>query len=259
MTTRNTAKRKRVRRLLRTGLAVLGVLGLLILGLLGWRWLASLRVERIALAGAHHADASALQALARVDTGQVLLGVDPALVADRLRRHPWVAGAVVRRLPTGTLALTVQERMPTVLVLDGAGRPSHYFDRYGFAMPAVADAAYDVPLLHGLRERYHPVRRVQDAAVRDLLAALADAPPEVDALVSDVEQDRDGQLWLVTTPAAGHGALRVQFGRGDAARKLGLLHAFWHQAVRNQPEKTYTLIDLRFNSQIVTRETVRGR
>ncbi|GIV60092.1 MAG: cell division protein FtsQ [Rhodothermaceae bacterium] len=222
-------------------------------GLLGWRWLATLPCRQIVIEGAHHAERAALLDLARVDTGMVLFDLDPALVADRLVRHPWVAHAEVTRLPTGTLAIDVEERRPVALVVGADGAPSHYLDATGAQMPLVPGAAYDVPLVRGLRQPYHPVQPVQEEAVRAFLAALAAVPPEVEALVSEVEV-RGGELWAYTTPGPAREAVPVRLGRMGFSDKLTRLHAFWHQAVLPRPEKHFRLIDLRFDSQIVTEE-----
>ena len=223
-------------------------------GLWARQWMGSLRVERLDVRGAAHAEPEALRALARVDSGAVLMDVDPALVADRLRRHPWVAAARVTRLPTGTLALAVTERTPVLLVLGRDGRPAYYLDPEGYAMPMAEGAAYAVPLLRGAVEKYHPVRRVQSETVRDLLAALARADAATDALIAEFELRGRDDLWLYTTPTGTRGALAVRLGRGGAAGKLARLRDFWQQAVISQPDKNFDLIDLRFDSQIVTQE-----
>ncbi len=247
-------KKPRGYSLLRRLVAVVALAGLGALGVLGWQWTTSLRCQRIVLSGLQHADSTALVDLAQVDTGMVLVDIDPTLVADRMRRHPWVQRASATRYPTGTLHLSVQEREPQVLVMDGRGQPSHYLDRAGYAMPFVPGTAYDVPLVHGLRERYHPVRRLQHAAMQNLLGVLANLDAETDALVSELEILPSGAVRLRTTPVGAHASLPVELGHDGFAEKMRRLHAFWHQAVLPQPNKTFQLIDLRFDGQIVTRE-----
>ena len=226
-------------------------------GVLGWRWLDRLPLQAIDVEGARHAERAALVELAAVDTSMKLFEVDPVIVADRLRRHPWVAAAEVTRLPTGTLRLQVQERRPAALVLDRQGAPAYFVDAAGFSMPLVKEAAYDVPLLRGLRAPYHPVQPLEDPSVRALLAALDAADPAARALVSELTLGRDG-VWLHTTPRPGAGSVPVHLGQGDFAAKLVRLRAFWEQAVLTQPDRSFTLIDLRFDSQIVTQEKNSG-
>ncbi len=256
--TKSTAKRgteRKKQRVLRTVALTLTVAALGIGGVLGWQWMTSLRCQRIELAGLHHADSTALMELAQVDTAMVLFEIDPAIVADRVRRHPWVRTATATRWPTGTLRIAVQERVPMVLVMDRRGRPAYYLDRAGFAMPLASEAVYNLPLVRGLNERYHPVRRLQNEPVREFLDVFARLDAETDALVSELEVVASGEVRLRTTPAGARGSFEVWLGRDGFAEKLRRLRAFWQQAVLPQPDKSFPVIDLRFDGQIVTRET----
>ena len=247
-------KHSRVMRYLGGAAAVLVLAGLVVLGL---QWRATLRCEQVVVIGAQHAPPDTLRRLAHVDTSDLLFDIDPVLVADRVQRHPWVQAAEATRLPTGILRIQVQERQPVALVLDRQGHPAHYLDGNGFAMPLVPGTAYDVPLLRGVSEAYHPVRPVEDAGLRDWLAALAAARDETEALVSEAEWRRDGELWLRLTPVGDGAALPVRLGRAPFAPKLERLQAFWRQAVLPRSHYSYDIIDLRFDSQIITREWVR--
>ncbi len=251
---RDTKQQQRRRRIVRRVLAVLVLGAVVALGVVGWRWQASVPVRAVTVSGAVHADTSAVLDLAAVPDSAMLFSLDPTILADRVRRHPWVQEASVTRWMTGTLAIAVTERMPVALVLDGAGRPSYFFDAAGFMMPLAAGAAYDVPLLQGRFPAYQPTQPVEDAAVLDLLAVLAAVPDATDALVSSVERGADGSFTLVTAPTPGGAAIPVALGRRGFAEKLGRLQAFWDQAVLTRPDTPVRRIDLRFDGQIVTSE-----
>lgn len=231
-------------------LAALGVAGWW-----GWQWQQHLKVERIDIVGARHAPSPDLIELARVDTSMRLYGIDPALIEDRVRRHPWVQSASVARLPTGTLRLQVEERTPEVLVLDAEGRLSHYLDGQGFQMPVDSGAVYDVPLLRGLEESYHPVRRVESSRLRALLRTLASTD---DTLISELEQ-RSGEIWLYTAPTEAHGTIPVRLGSESFDERLGKLEVFWQQAVLPRAHTTFEMIDVRFDGQVVVREAEQDR
>ena len=141
------------------------------------------------------------------------------------------------------------------LVMDARGRAAHYVDRSGFAMPLASAAVYDLLLIRGLRERYHPVRRLQNKPVRAFLDAFARLDAETNALVSELDVAPRGDLRLRTTPTDARGSFHVWLGRDDFDEKLNRLRAFWQQAVLPQPDKNFSVIDLRFDGQIVTRET----
>ncbi len=231
--------------------------GLVVLALAlaaAWTWQRTLPLERVAVVGAVHAPADEVAALANVTPDSVaLFSLSPALIADRAQRHPWVEAASARRMPNGTLRIAVEERRPVVLVLDGNGRPSHFLDAEGFAMPAsgATPALYDVPVMHDAPP-YHAVQPVESAGLRSLLAALATADPAELALVSEVDWGRQVTVW--TTPAGGHGSVQVRLGQRDQARQLRALRAFWDQSVLPRPETPFEVVDLRFDGQVVTRE-----
>jgi len=223
------------------------------LGVLGWQWQATLDVAALRVAGTTHAPPDSLRALARVDTGAVLYDIEPALVEDRVRRHPWVQDASVMRLPTGTLRISVTERTPAALAMTADGAPAFYVDRSGFCMPLPDSADYDVPLLYGLADAYSPTRPVAHAAVRDLLEAMTASGAR--DLVAELAVQPDSSLQLYTRPTTAHDAIRVEMGRDAFPRKMRRLQAFWMQAVQPRPSTQFSVIDLRFDSQIVTKET----
>lgn len=243
-----TADRRR-RALRRLGLVALA------LGLgAAWVWQRTLPLAHVDVVGAVHADAAAVAALTEaVPDSVALFSLSPALIADRAQRHPWVRRAHVRRLPTGTLRVRVEERVPVALALGADGRPAHFLDAEGYAMPveAASPAVYDVPVVHGA-PAYHPVQPVESDTLRGLLGALARADAETVALVSEVDWGRRPTLW--TTPAGGHGSIPVRLGADDHDSQLRRLRAFWDQSVLPRPGAEFQLVDLRFDGQVVTRE-----
>ena len=218
-----------------------------------WVWQRTLPFERVAVVGTAHAPVVEVERLVgAVPDSVALYSLDPALLAGRAERHPWVRRAAVRRLPTGTLRVRVEERVPVALALDADGRPSHFLDADGYAMPPSASALYDVPVVRGA-PGYHAVQPVDDPALRDLLVAFAQADDATLALVSEVEWGGPVTLW--TTPAGGHGSVPVRLGRGgDYGDRLRRLRAFWDQSVLPRPNTAVRLVDLRFDGQVVTRE-----
>ena len=218
-----------------------------------WVWQRTLPFERVVVVGTAHAPVVEVERLLAVrPDSSALYSLDPALLAGRAERHPWVRSASVRRMPTGTLRVRVEERTPVALALGRAGRPSHFLDAEGYAMPASPSALYDVPVVRGA-PAYHAVQPVADAAFRSLLAAFGRADDATLALVSDV--DWGGPVTLWTTPAGGHASVPVRLGRGgDYGDRLRRLRAFWDQSVLPRPAHAFRLVDLRFDGQVVTRE-----
>lgn len=235
--------------------AFVALAGLGAIGFVGWKWLDGLVCSHVVVAGQRYAGEEEILAVARVDTGGRLLDVDPALIADRVERHPWVREARVRRLPPGTVAIRVVEREPVALATGRHGRADIYLDAEGFTMPAVPEAVFDVPLVLGAPLPANATRPIESASVRELLEVIEDLDEVTDALVSSFQIDASGSVTLYTVPAGGRSAVTVRLGRRDFEEKFVRLHAFWEQAVLSRPELTFDFIDLRFDSQIVTRES----
>lgn len=251
------------RRILRfAGIAVL-VVGIGALGVLGWQWRASATVERVSVTGTQHAAPDSVRRLAQVDSGAVMVEVDPTLVSDRVTRHPWVKSATVTpHWMYGTFSIAVTERTPAALAVGPQGRPAYYLDRDGHAMPLPDSAGYDVPLIRGLDAEKPWTRPDTVQAPASLQQVLVGLPKsDVASLVAEIKVGPDGAVQLVTTPFEGRDVISVRLGMGDVPKKLRRLHAFARQVLSRPPSgpnASIEQIDLRFDGQVVTREQSPG-
>lgn len=251
MTTRKGKGTWRIVALCVSGIAAVALLAL------GWQWLGGVMVEEVEIRGSNHAAESEIRSLVPLDSTIALLDVVPDSVAADVRRHPWVREAQVRRWPTGRVIVRVEERRPAALVVAKGGRLSHYLDGEGYAMPLKSDAVYDVPPISGDVPAYRQSEQVAQP-LREFLAALQVVPREVSSLIGEVELRAD-EVWVRTLPSAGGESIPVRLGKSDFQNRLARLHGFWHQAVQSQPDKRFASVDLRFNSQVVTRESAIAR
>lgn len=190
--------------------------------------------------------------LVALEPGTPLYDADPAAIVDRVERHPWIASADMERTLGGRLILTITERTPVLLVMRN-GQPRQYIDAEGYPMPFVTGVAYDVPLLHGLSENFVADRPVNNGPVLELAGVLGDLDSSIHALLSEIEVQSSGALVLHTTVLDSRGSIEVRVGAGSIRQQLDKLHAFWHQALLPEPGRNVLQIDLRFDSQIVTR------
>ena len=228
----------------------------LALGLVAaWVWQRTLPLTAVSVVGNVHAEAEDVLRLVHLEPDSMaLFSVDTDLVADRAVRHPWVRAASIRRLPTGTLRIAVEEREPAALVLARDGRPSHFLDAAGYAMPVRPGAIVDVPVLRGA-PAYHPTQPVASPSLRELLAALATADAETDALISEVAWS-PSRTTVWTTPSGGRETMPIRLGQAGQADQLARLSAFWTQAVLPRPDAPIEAVDLRFDGQVVTTEAI---
>lgn len=239
---------------LRHRMAWVGVsLAAVILVGFGTYYLNTLTVSGVEVDGSVHATSDELVRLSGVAVGDTLYRIDPDLIAGRMGLHPWIESATVTRWPTGVLAIQVRERTPVALSVSAAGSPVFYIDRTGASLPVDSVSVYDVPLLRGIANGTRPVT-IRDSTTIELLEVLATVSPSVDGLLSDLLVRPDGEIDAITVPVHDGSCIRVRFGRGDYARKMKTLRAFWMQAVAGSPTKRIEWIDLRFRGQVVTKE-----
>ena len=235
-----------------------GIVVLIVLacGILGWGWLMQVTVERIDVRGTTNALPEEIRELAGVDSGDVMFQIQSEVVADRVARHPWVAKTTITRLPTGVLILGIQERDPIVQVLLPSGRPGFYLDRDGYPMQPSDSSSYDVPLLSGYRDDFHPTSPSADEQTLRFLTALDRERTEAGILISEIVL-REGEVWLWLEPSGRHGSTPVRLGADHFQDKLKRLAAFWTQRVSRSQDREFQLIDLRFSNQIISREEKR--
>ncbi len=232
----------------------LAVLLIVAAGGFGWWWKDQVLVRQVNIKGLQHAYEAMVREMIHVDSSLQFFQLDPVMIADRVRRHPWVEDAAVQRFPNATLRIEVTERKPVALVMDQHGYPDRYLDVHGFQMPFLKQAVYDVPLVSGLSEPMHTLQPVKHRALLKLLNDLDRVAPRVGALISAFEIENTGEISLHTAPKPGRGSIQVMLGRDQFVEKLSKLHAFWHEAVLNKQEVDFASIDLRFDSQIITKE-----
>ena len=227
---------------------------LICMGGFGLWWKHQVVFQDVQIQGARFANQDSLRQLADIDSSMLFFDAVPELIASRVSTHPWVQSARVKRLPRAEFLISVTERVPVLLLMDDEGKPDRFLDKDGFQMPFHSEALFDVPLLTGFSEIYHPSRPVENESIRHLLGVLGDLDADTDALLSSFTIEPNGELYLHTAPKPGRGSIFVRLGHGAYEQKLSKLYAFWHQAVLPKHEYNIKTIDLRFNSQIITEE-----
>ncbi len=215
----------------------------------GLRWLQQQPCTRLVTRNMIQTDSASIHRLAMPADSTF----KAAIVADRVRRHPWVRWSTATCYPTGALHLNIEERVPVLLVIDEAGHSAHFIDPGGFMMPLTGHSTFDVPLLRGLSEPYHPIKPVSHPEVRALAQALARVEAGTKQLLSEFMVTHAG-IALYTVTAANGTPVEVWLGREDFALRLQRFRFFWEQHMVRHPWQSFDLIDLRFKGQIVTRE-----
>jgi len=189
-----------------------------------------------------------IEAAAAVPYGIQPDSLDIQAVADRVQRLNYVRSVSSYIEPSGDLRLTIAEREPIAMLIDGANRS--YVDAEGVILPILEDKTRDVPLLYGYSVIVKDTLKDESfLQVRDFLMKA-----RIDefgwATISEVAFDpNDGVVAL-----SQENGVKLIFGRNDFEMKLENWKAFYKQVVRFKGIQTIQQVDLRFLNQVVTRE-----
>lgn len=189
-----------------------------------------------------------IEAAAAVPYGIQPDSLDIQAVADRVQKLNYVRSVSSYIEPSGDLRLTIAEREPIAMLIDGANRS--YVDAEGVILPILEDKTRDVPLLYGYSVTAEDTLKDESfLQVRDFLMKA-----RIDefgwATISEVAFDpNDGVVAL-----SQENGVKLIFGRNDFEMKLENWKAFYKQVVRTKGIQTMQQVDLRFLNQVVTRE-----
>ena len=196
-----------------------------------------------------------LRNLTPVKEGTVYADIDMEAVADSVRRYPWVKGVQIDERWNGIFTIHIEERIPVLLVLDKQGYPQYYLDRTGRQMPLSKNATFDLPLVSGNTPRFQNGQWIGESSLRELGWAMSQIDANYQALASSFYIRNSGSILMQTVEYGKKNPIEVKLGLTDFKERLQTFGAFWHQAVLPRPDKTFQQVDLRFDGQIVTRES----
>lgn len=211
-------------------------------------WSQTVTVEELNINTLSFTETKEIEAAAAVPFGIQPDSLDIQEVVDRVEKLSYVRSVVPYIEPSGDLRLTISEREPIALLIDGSQRA--YVDAEGVILPVLENKTRDVPLLYGYSVQASDT--LKDEAflqVRDFLMKA-----KIDQFgwttISEVAFDpMDGVVAL-----SHENGVKLIFGRNDFDMKLENWKAFYKQVVRTKGIQSMQQVDLRFSNQVVTRE-----
>lgn len=176
--------------------------------------------------------------------------LDLDAIERKISRHPFVQKVVAYYNGNGELVCEVEERSPVAVVVVGE-RPM-YLDQRGVMLPfRFGVASPDVPLLTGVTgedgEGFDSLGALDGIAVAEMLRRRSET---LYHQVSEIERNDRGEYRFVLT----EGGIPVLIGQLAAIEpRLQKLEAFLDQIMSTESGRRPTLIDLRWDGQVVVR------
>lgn len=210
--------------------------------------------KRIDIRGAERLSETVLLQISGLGFGQNVFVVSPEQAEDRLRAHPWIASAEVRRRLPDTFTVHVREREPkAILSLGGL----YLVSDDGAVFKRVTDEdQVDLPVITGVdRERFTADRTYRTSVLLEVVALLhdyANAGLGATEPVQEVHVAHDDGLTLYV----GRDATEIRLGAGPYRRKLRRLREVVSTLSARRTRALYVYLD---NERSPDRVTVRLR
>lgn len=182
--------------------------------------------------------------------GENLFLTDTRALAQKIKLHPLVDQAMVKKELPSTLVLKIQERRPVALVLnedglvevDSQGTILRFYDTWPYN---------DSPVLTGIRvpETLGPGQRLDNPLLKKCLLLIGQASEELTSLIGEVHITADGQIFLYLTTQ-----IEVRIGYDDDyTGKLKLLQELLTSSEYKAVEKAIKYIDLTAGKPVLGR------
>lgn len=173
--------------------------------------------------------------------------VDLNSLETRLRASDKIEHVNVALLNNGTLAIDVVPMVPVARVFDAHG--SYYINAEGKRISADPRYHVDVPVVVGRFTEKYPATRLLP-----LLSYIA-SRPELDALVSTLRQQPDGDI-IVVPSIRGH---VINFGDTSlVANKFDRLRTFYRKVMPVRGWETYDTLSVKWRGQVVATHRVKA-
>lgn len=228
--------------------SVLFILGIAVLA--GVYWNRTVVVQDIAYSGNHFVSEAELVGHADVPTGISPDSVDFMAIINKLETIPYVKQAAVDVEPSGKLTIHITERQPIAMLANGEEKI--YVDRDGIRLPLKLEKAVDVPIVYGFNTAPMSDTLKSGAWIqtRNFLTEINNDSFN-HATISEVAwTQKEGVVAL-----SHENGVKLVFGKDEFSTKLRNWKAFYSQVVREKGIDKMRSVDLRFEGQIVTRES----
>ncbi|MCK5070806.1 MAG: FtsQ-type POTRA domain-containing protein, partial [Desulfocapsa sp.] len=181
------------------------------------------RIHEIEFSGCAVTNQKTLRKYANISYELNMLTLQPKVIEERLKQHPWIEQATIRRIWPDGLVVSIKEYRPRALVVVGDEESFQYLDRKGVLFATVeAGQDLDFPVITGLDVFKTEDEKKELLASANMFLRLAgENNPNLPAQnISEIHFTSEGELilYLVERP------FPIYFGKGAMRRKFSQLH-----------------------------------
>jgi cell division septal protein FtsQ len=212
-------------------------------------WQQNLRIQSIQVKGNHFTSEDDILAAYSIPLNSRSDGLDLGALVQELESLDYVQKVIPYINALGTLIITVVERTPIALLIDGDNES--YIDAYGVKLPIIPTKQHNLPLVYGFDATMDSstISSQEFTQIRDFLVSAKNNQFGW-ITISEVAFDPlEGVIAL-----SHENGVKLLFGKDNFDQKLQKWETFYSKVIAYKGIQTMQKIDLRFVDQIITQE-----
>jgi cell division protein FtsQ len=214
------------------------------------QWQHHVPVKRVSVEGISVITKDEIVRLMNLPPNVPMYEIDLTAVQRNILTNSFVKSAVIQRDAPSTIRVSVEERKPAAIL---NAKELYFIASDGTVLPYVVSAeTYDIPVISGL-DSLAGIKTGQKLMVADvnealeIITASKFTSNHLFHAISEIRLRKGHDLVLYSFETG----IPIIFGKGDAAKKMVKLDAFWQQFLQNNETSDIQYIDIRFDDQVV--------
>ena len=228
------------------------VLTLVILTIFGVKakWQKHVPVKQVTVEGISVISKDEIVRLMKLPLNVPMYELDLSALQHNIMANSFVKRVVIQRDAPSTLRVIVEERTPAAILL---ANDLYYIASDGTVLPYIASSeTYDIPVISGVDSlsAIKTGQRLFNADVVEALEIINASKMTSDNIfhsISEIRLRKGHDLVLYSFESG----IPIIFGKGDAAKKIVKLDAFWQKFIQSNETNDIQYIDIRFDDQVV--------
>lgn len=218
--------------------------------LLGQHYQSGVTIQGVAVSGNYFTNEAQILQKASIQSGLPADSLRLLTVIENVESLPYVQMASARITHNGRVHIQIRERQPIGMFIHNNART--YADEKGVLLPIIPGRSADVPLVYGVSwsPRQDTLRSDAFLKIKDFLMEVQKDPIAF-ATISEIAWSPDEGIVALSN----ENGIRLVFGHTRFNEAIQNWNLFYRQVVAVRGPGNFSAIDLRYDGQIVTRES----